>query len=124
MFRATRWHQRVVVAEIILRATTLTAEAFRPFGDVIEIEGRTAHWINDNTCRRFDDLAAVDVAEAAGRPLISVFEATPRALPFQIRTLERHPLSSQAFFPLEARSFLVVVAEDGRLPSPAACAST
>jgi ureidoglycolate lyase len=104
------------VAEIILRATTLTAEAFRPFGDVIEIEGRRSRWINDNTCRRFDDLAAVDVAEAGGRPLISVFEATPRELPLQIRMLERHPLSSQAFHPLELRPFLIVVAEDGPAP--------
>jgi ureidoglycolate lyase len=101
------------VAEIILRATALTAEAFRPFGDVIEIEGRESRWINDHTCRRFDDLANVDVSESGGRPLISVFEASPRELPLQIRMLERHPLSSQAFFPLERRPFLVVVAEEG-----------
>jgi ureidoglycolate lyase len=100
----------------MLQATALTAEAFAGFGDVIEIEGRDSRWINDNTCRRFDDLANVDVSEAGGRPLISVFEATPRPLPFRIRTLERHPLSSQAFFPLEEWPFLVVVAEEGPAP--------
>jgi ureidoglycolate lyase len=101
------------MAAIILRATTLTAEAFRPFGDVIETQDRESRWINDDTCRRFDDLATVDVVEAGGRPLLSVFEAAPCELPLQIRMLERHPLSSQAFFPLESQPFLVVVALDG-----------
>jgi ureidoglycolate lyase len=102
--------------DIVLRPTALTAEAFAAFGDVIETDGRESRWINDNTCRRFDDLARIDVAAGGGRPLLSVFEATPRPLPLRIRVLERHPLSSQAFFPLQARPFLVVVAEDGELP--------
>jgi ureidoglycolate lyase len=33
-----------------------------------------------------------------------------------VRALERHPLSSQAFFPLQARPFLVVVAQGGDSP--------
>ena len=98
------------MSDITLRPAVLTAEAFAPFGDVIQTAGREWTWINDNTCRRFDDLAQIDVAAAGGRPLISVFEASPRTLPLQIRVLERHPLSSQAFFPLDAQPFLVVVA--------------
>jgi ureidoglycolate lyase len=104
----------VIVAEILVNASALSAEAFAPFGEVIEIEGRASRWINDNTCRRFDELAFIDVAERGGRPVLSVFEAKPRSLPLPIRMLERHPLSSQAFYPLEARPFLVIVAEDGR----------
>ncbi|MFI4890683.1 MAG: ureidoglycolate lyase [Steroidobacterales bacterium] len=50
-----------------MRATALTAEGFAPFGDVIEIEGRSSRWIDDGTCRRFDDPARIDVAEAGGR---------------------------------------------------------
>jgi ureidoglycolate lyase len=99
------------MTDMLLRPTALTADTFAPFGDVLQTEGREWVWINDHTCRRFDDLAAVDVAADGGRTLISVFEATPRALPLQVRLLERHPLSSQAFFPLDARPFLVVVAE-------------
>ena len=101
------------MAEILVHACALSAEAFEPFGEVIEIEGRGSRWINDDTCRRFDELAHIDVAEGGGRPVLSVFEANPRSLPLPIRALERHPLSSQAFYPLEARPFLVVVAEDG-----------
>jgi len=101
------------MAELSLRVVPLESMAFAPFGDVIEIAGRDSYWINDHTCRRFNDLARIDVAENEGRPLLSVFEASPRPLPFCIRSLERHPLSSQAFFPLEGRPFLVVVAERG-----------
>src|SRR6202167_1695385 len=111
--RTARTRGRLIVAEILLHASALSADAFKPFGEVIEIEGRSSRWINDDTCRRFDGLAYIDVAERGGRPVLSVFEATPRSLPVQIRALERHPLSSQAFYPLEVRPFLVVVAEAG-----------
>ncbi len=102
--------------EILLRAAPLTRDSFAEFGDVIDIEGRDYRWINERTCKRFDDLAFVDVAEGGGRPLISIFEADARQLPLQLRTLERHPLSSQAFFPLQPQPFLIVVAADGEAP--------
>jgi ureidoglycolate lyase len=103
---------------IVLRPTALSAAEFAAFGDVIETDGRDSRWINDGTCRRFDDLARIDVLEAEGRPLISIFEANPRAMPLAIRALERHPLSSQAFFPLHSQPFLVVVAQEGPEPWP------
>jgi ureidoglycolate lyase len=104
------------VTDIIIKAAGLTAEAFAPFGDVIEVTGRNFRWINEDTCERFDDLAQVDVLAAAGRPVISIFKSQPRALPFQVKTLERHPLSSQAIIPLDGLPFLVIVAEDGDAP--------
>lgn len=107
------------MADMVVHAGLLSAEAFAPFGEVIEVEGRESRWINEDTCRRFDDLARIDVAECGGRPVLSVFEANPRPLPLQIRMLERHPLSSQTFIPLEGRAFLVVVAEDGPTASAA-----
>jgi ureidoglycolate lyase len=100
------------MSELIVRARALCAEAFAPFGEVLETEGREFRWINAGTCKRYDDLARIDVVENGGRALLSVFEASPRRLPLRIQVLERHPLSSQAFFPLEGRPFLVVVAED------------
>jgi ureidoglycolate lyase len=104
------------VATISIRASALTAEAFAAFGDVIETAGRTSRTINEGTCERFDDLAQVDVEQADGRPLISIFKSSPRPLPFQVKVLERHPLSSQAIIPLDAVPFLVVVAADGDAP--------
>jgi ureidoglycolate lyase len=101
------------VADIILKPAALTAEAFAPFGDVIEIRGRQPRWINEGTCERFDDVAQPDVLAAGGRPAISIFRAAARQLPFHVKVLERHPLSSQAFVPLDGRPFLVVVAVPG-----------
>jgi ureidoglycolate lyase len=104
------------MAEIVIKTMALTAQGFAPFGDVMETRDRRSRWINEGTCQRFDDLAQVDVLEAGGRPMISIFKATPRTLPLQVRALERHPLSSQSFFPLDGRRFLVVVAEEGVPP--------
>jgi ureidoglycolate lyase len=97
---------------MILKAEPLTAEAFAAFGDVIQMTGHAPRTINEGTCERFDDLAQVDVLANGGRPMISIFNAAPRALPLEVRMLERHPLSSQAFYPLDGVPFLVVVAED------------
>lgn len=104
------------MSDVVLAAVPLTATAFAPFGDVIETAGHTPRLINEGTSQRFDDLAAVDVLENGGRPLISIFKATPRPLPFHVKGLERHPLSSQAFYPLDGLPFLVVVAEPGSAP--------
>ena len=100
----------------LINAVPLSAAAFRPFGDVIEIAGRPWRAINDGTCERYDDLAGIDVTAAGGRPLLNIFRAAPRSLPLQVRALERHPLSSQAFYPLQRRPFLIVVATDGAAP--------
>src|SRR6185437_1987856 len=103
---------------MLLKAEPLTAEVFAPFGDVIQTAGRAPRVINEGTCERFDDLASVDVLANGGRPLMSIFKAAPRPLPFEVRVLERHPLSSQAFYPLDGVPFLVVVADDGDAGTP------
>jgi ureidoglycolate lyase len=93
----------------------LTREAFAPFGDVIELEGAQQYPINLATTIRFHDLANVDVTDEGGRTLLNLFRGQPRALPFEVRMLERHPLGSQAFVPLNDRPYLIVVAPAGEL---------
>lgn len=97
----------------------LSAEAFAPFGDVIEPADAQRLLINEGTTVRFHDLAAVDVGRGGGRPLISIFRARPRPVPIAIRMVERHPLGSQAFFPLAPHSWLVVVCRGEPVPEPA-----
>lgn len=93
----------------------LTREAFAPFGDVIELDGARQIPINQGTTMRYHDLAHIDVADGGGRPLVNLFRGEPRALPFEVTMLERHPLGSQAFVPLAARPYLIVVAPPGAL---------
>lgn len=96
----------------VLRPGPLTRAAFAPFGDVIELEGARQFAINDGTTQRFHDLATVDTGAGGGRTLVNLFRAQARPLPVALSRMERHPLGSQAFMPLLARPYLVVVAAD------------
>jgi len=97
---------RVVVAE------PLTASAFVPFGDVIEAAGPPSFAINSGMCDRFHDLARVEVTGEGGRLGVSLGVGRPYPLPLELGMVERHPLGSQAFVPMTADPFLVVVAPD------------
>jgi ureidoglycolate lyase len=88
----------------------LTPAAFAPFGDVLEAAGEPDRVINRGACGRWHDLARLDMAD--GRAGISLFRAEPRSLPCRLDMMERHPLGSQAFLPMSAAPFLVVVADD------------
>ncbi|MEN3288336.1 MAG: ureidoglycolate lyase [Bradyrhizobium sp.] len=95
----------------------LTKTAFAPFGDVVEIDGATPIEINQGFARRFNSLANIDVS-ANGAPVnISLFEARPRPQPIEIKLMERHPLGSQLFMPLQDRPWLVVVCADPHDPA-------
>ncbi len=87
----------------------LSPPAFRPFGDVIEMEGGSPIAINQGFAQRFNDLAFVDVAQEGGSPNVSLFLGQPRPKPIAIKLMERHPLGSQAFIPLQDQPWLVLV---------------
>lgn len=94
-----------------LHPEPLTAQAFAPFGDVLEVAGAPDKMINAGLCGRFHDRAALDFGEGA-RAGISLFDAQPRSLPYTFDLLERHPEGSQAFIPMTEHPFLVIVAPD------------
>jgi ureidoglycolate lyase len=104
-------------SRIALYPEPLTPAGFASFGEVIDVEGHQPFTINDGYAERYNDLARIDVMEENGRPLLNIFRAKPRILPLRIRMVERHPLSSQAFLPLQAAPFLVVVAAAGQRPA-------
>ena len=88
----------------------LDKAVFAPFGTVIETVGAKQISINQGTTTRFDAMSGVDVEEAGGKPIISLFRGNRRLYPIEIHLLERHPLGSQAFMPLSQYDWLVVVA--------------
>ena len=47
-----------------------------------------------------------------GRPIVSLFRTAPLPLPHRVRIIERHPLGSQAFLPMDEIPFLVLVAAE------------
>lgn len=92
-------------------AQPLTAEAFAPFGDVLDASGTPDKIINAGLCGRHHDMAQLDFGPEA-RAGISIFNAQARSLPYTFNLLERHPEGSQAFLPLSGAPFLVIVAPD------------
>jgi ureidoglycolate lyase len=92
----------------------LTADAFAPFGDVIEAAGAAEVMpINYGWTTRFNDLAGVDTGDQGGRTIISLFRSKPLE-PLVLKVFERHPLGSQAFVPMQGRPYMVAVAPAGR----------
>ncbi|KAL1925138.1 uncharacterized protein VTP21DRAFT_21 [Calcarisporiella thermophila] len=99
-------------------AEALSAEAFAPFGQVIQphqqqkTNGVTA--ANQGTANKHHHVARV----YNGRPEsadanLCVYECKPQKMPFHVKLLERHPHSTQAFIPIESGRYLVVVALKG-----------
>ena len=102
-------------APLPLRIEPLTRAAFAPFGEVIETAGATAFPINAGTTTRYHDLAKVELAGEAPRTLVNLFEGRAWHAPIAIGMLERHPLGSQAFYPVDGGRMLIVVAPPGDL---------
>lgn len=94
----------------VIRIAPLTANRFAPYGDVLDTAGAADTLINQGLCERYHDRAALDIE--GGKAGISVFDAQPRSLPLTLEMLERHPIGSQAFIPMSAHGFLIVVAPD------------
>lgn len=98
---------------ISLRPEPLTRERFAPYGDVIEAALDKSEAMNAARFQRFDDLCDVDIAEG-GHVAMSVARCrTPTSLPLQIEMMERHPLGSQAFVPLQHCRMVIVVGPRG-----------
>ena len=96
-----------------LRIEPLTRVDFGPFGDLIEVPRDGGRRTNDGTAVRYDHIATLELTADGGRPALDLFRVKPLPLPLECCTLERHPISSQAFLPLGERQFLVVVAPAG-----------
>jgi ureidoglycolate lyase len=92
-----------------IKPEPLTATAFAPYGEVLEATG-DFRLINAGLCRRHHDRAQLDFGPQ-GRAGISIFKADLRALPYAFDLIERHPDGSQAFLPMSADPFLVIVSD-------------
>ena len=101
-----------------LAVKPLTQEAFAPYGDVVESEGRDSYFINNGMAERFHALARVETKGDGSYPVISLVKSKKFELPRRVDHVEYHPLGSQAFLPIDQTPFVVVVAEAGEAPTP------
>ena len=102
----------------ILKPQPLTAEAFAPFGDVVEAGTTTPIMINGGNTERYDSLVKVQTENPQDTAVINIFRAQPRMVKtdadqssMRIEMMERHPRGSQSFHPLSGEAYLVLVAD-------------
>ncbi len=91
----------------------LDANVFSKFGKIIEkknaLELRS---INQVTTTRYHNISILDLENKNGNSSISVFSGTPRDLPIEIKIMEKHPVASQSFLPIQNYDWLIVVSEE------------
>ena len=103
---------------LTLKTEPLTAEAFAPFGDVMDARTSASFPINAGRTQRHHDLAKVETLGENAHTLINIFVSQPVTLPLELTFLERHPQGSQAFMPLHQERFIIVVAPPGEHINP------
>ena len=99
-----------------LEARRIIAEAFAPFGTIIDAGTKAPESINDGTTRRHSDLASLDLRASDRDPVLGIYVAQARHFPLRIAKLERHRQAAQVFLPLGAHRFVVVVASGKDTP--------
>ncbi len=102
----------LIVLPNLLPIHPLTKPAFAPYGDVIEADPSTMRLINGGTTERFMRWRPLRHSAKGASVILNIFRGQPRAFPYSVTMMERHPFGSQSFSPLSGRPFLVVVAED------------
>ena len=98
----------------------LTAAGFAEFGDLIDGDTPCERYpINEGLTQRHNALARVDCAAEGGTPALSLFRAQAVTSGFVLRSMERHPLGSQAFINTSGHPYAIVVAPPGPLDESA-----
>ena len=103
--------------KIIIKPKKITRKNFKKFGDVICTKKIKPININDGYAKRFHNLGNISTLKKNGSTIMSIFSAKKRKFPMNIKMMEKHPLGSQAFIPMNETTFLVFVAPKGKKPN-------
>ena len=91
----------------------LDINIFSKFGDIIQkknaLELRS---INQGTTTRHHNISKLSLESKNGNSAISIFSGSPRDLPIEIKIMEKHPIASQSFLPIQNYDWLIVVCEE------------
>jgi ureidoglycolate lyase len=99
---------------IQLIARPISAQAFEPYGQLVEVGGRDGADMNDGRAQRYLQSTRLETRHAHP-PELYLSDVSPSMGPLTLNYLERHPRSSQAFLPMRGGRFLVCVClSDGR----------
>jgi ureidoglycolate lyase len=101
-----------------LHLRPLTAQAFAPFGEVLELTQGATRDINAGTSARHDLPSHLELTRHGGLPALATFRVQAQPLEGPWRMLERHLWGSQTFVPLQAGRWVVLVARGHTAPDP------
>ncbi|MBL6679270.1 MAG: ureidoglycolate lyase [Alphaproteobacteria bacterium] len=91
----------------------LDTKTFSRFGSVIQkrnaLELRS---INQGTTTRYHNISELSLESKNGNSGISIFSGAPRSFPIEIKIMEKHPVASQSFLPIQDYDWLIVVSEE------------
>ena len=93
-----------------LQINKISKENFSRYGQLITTQNMESQEINKETTKSFYDLVDIEIYGEDKECRVNIFKSTKRIFPLEINMLENHPLSSQAFIPLQKTNFIVVVA--------------
>ena len=99
-----------------LQINIISKENFSRYGQLITTQNILTQEINEKTTKSFYDLVDIEIYGEDKECRINIFKSTKRIFPLEINMLENHPLSSQAFIPLQKTNFIVVVAPVSEKP--------
>ncbi len=83
-----------------VEARPIDANRFAPYGQLLEMPSNGT---------REDYAGGLSADEKGLKANLAVIRTEPRAMPLRLEAMERHPASSQAFMPLSAARYLVLV---------------
>ena len=99
-----------------LQINKISKENFSRYGQLITTQNIGSQDINEVTTKSFFDLVDIEIYGENKECRVNIFKSTKRIFPLEINMLENHPLSSQAFIPLQKTNFIVVVAPVANKP--------
>ena len=99
---------------ISLKLEPISSGLFSEFGQIIH-ETRVDEFVSINRgyTKKFATETVIDTDEERGKPIISIYETQPIGLPFRVREMERHPLSSQTFIKIDPNPSIAIVSKAG-----------
>ena len=98
---------------VMLPLQPLRPETFADFGHVVALSDPPFRSVNEGRGTRQDVPSPVAAAPLARLATTALYRLSPSVLPLAVTLLERHVLTEQVFWPLDAATFVVVVAPDG-----------
>ena len=103
--------------KIIIKPKKITSKNFKKYGELISTKKIEPININNGYAKRFNNLCKINTSLKKGNTIVSIFSAKKRKFPMRIDMMEKHPLGSQAFIPMDETKFLVFVAPKGKKPN-------